>query len=110
MEIAIPILALGGLYVISNSQSQSSDETKKKSIKKMTQETFTNMGSSSNYLPNLNTPPQNYPVTNTPQLINTVQEYPNPNTEQINILIKIILKKRLMKVKMSGISLNKYIH
>lgn len=80
MEIAIPILALGGLYVISNSQSQSSDETKKKSIKKMTQETFTNMGSSSNYLPNLNTPPQNYPVTNTPQLINTVQEYPNPNT------------------------------
>ena len=80
MEIALPILALGGLYVISNSQSQSSIETNKKNIKKMTQEKFTNMGGQANYLPNTNTPSQNYPVTNSKQLIDTVQEYPNPNT------------------------------
>jgi Family of unknown function (DUF5899) len=78
MEIALPILALGGLYVISNSQSY--DENKKKTIKKMTQENFTNMGAPRNYLPNTNTPSQNFPVTNSKELINTVEEYPNPNT------------------------------
>ena len=80
MEIALPILALGSLYVISNNQSQKHTENNKKKIKKITQENLTNMGSTSNYLPNVNIPPQNYPVSNSKQLIDTVQEYPNPNT------------------------------
>jgi hypothetical protein len=58
--------------------------------RKMNQENFTNMGIVSNlatrtneqfgsYLPNTNIPPQNFPVSNINQLVDTVQEYPNPN-------------------------------
>jgi hypothetical protein len=32
-----------------------------------------------NYLPNTDTPPQNFPVSNINQLVDTVQQYPNPN-------------------------------
>jgi len=72
MEIAIPLLALGGMYVISNQKS--SDERPK-----MTQENFNNMGRKQNYLPNVKIPPENYPVLNTKESAETVQEYPNPN-------------------------------
>jgi len=84
MEIAIPLIALGGMYVISNQQNE---DCTKKEIREKKQENFTNMGVRSNlgvktdnYLPNTNIPPQNYPVTNINQLVDTVQEYPNPNT------------------------------
>lgn len=76
MEIAIPLLALGGIYVISNQKTESC----KKEIKKIGQETFTNMGRNPNYLPNADVPPQNYPITNNKQLADTVQEYQNPNS------------------------------
>lgn len=76
MEIVIPLIALGGMYVISNQSSN-----KKKN------ENFTNMGIRSNlatarsdsYLPNATIPPQNYPVENLNQVSNTVQEFKNPN-------------------------------
>ena len=84
MEIAIPLIALGGMYVVSN---QTNENSNKKEIRKSNQEKFTNMGIRSNlgvktdnYLPNTNIPPQNFPVTNINQLVDTVQEYPNPNT------------------------------
>jgi len=83
MEIAIPLIALGGMYVISN---QSNQNCSKNEIRQSQREKFTNMGIRSNlgvktdnYLPNTNIPPQNYPVTNINQLVDTVQEYPNPN-------------------------------
>ena len=83
MEIAIPLLALGGMYVVSN---QSNEDCSKKEIRQSQREKFTNMGIRSNlgvrtdnYLPNTNIPPQNYPVTNLNQLADTVQEYSNPN-------------------------------
>jgi hypothetical protein len=83
MEIAIPLIALGGMYVVSN---QSNENCSKKEIKQQRQENFTNMGIRSNlgvktdnYLPNTNIPPQNFPVSNINQLVDTVQEYPNPN-------------------------------
>ena len=83
MEIAIPLIALGGMYVISN---QSTSSCAKNEIKQSRQENYTNMGIRSNlgvktdnYLPNTNVPPQNFPVTNINQLVDTVQEYPNPN-------------------------------
>lgn len=81
MEIAIPLLALGGIYVISNqNQEQSVESFEKKQIRKQPpRENYTNMGGKSNYLPNTNIPPQNFPVTNINQLVDTVQEYPNPN-------------------------------
>jgi hypothetical protein len=88
MEIAVPLIALGGMYIISN---QKNEDCTKKEIRKITQENFTNMGIKSNlatrqselhgnYLPNTNIPPQNFPVSNINQLVDTVQNYPNPNT------------------------------
>jgi hypothetical protein len=87
MEIAVPLIALGGMYVISN---QKNEDCTKKEIRKTMQENYTNMGTRTNlatrqserfgnYLPNTNIPPQNFPVSNINQLVDTVQEYPNPN-------------------------------
>ena len=87
MEIAIPLIALGGMYVVSN---QSNENCTKKEIRQKRQENFTNMGIRSNlatkqsqlfgnYLPNTDIPPQNFPISNINQLVDTVQEYPNPN-------------------------------
>jgi hypothetical protein len=86
MEIAIPILALGGMYVISN-QSSNTNTNKNKNKNKYenppnfqnSQENFTNMGKQANYLPNTDIPPQNFPVSNINQLVDTVQQYSNPN-------------------------------
>jgi len=83
MELAIPLIALGGMYIISNQSSsnnstRNSNSNNNKSIKNS--ENFRTMGKSPNYLPNVDIPPQNYPVTNINQLVDTVQEYPNPNT------------------------------
>ena len=48
MELAVPLIALGGLYVASNQE-------KKK-------EGYENMGKPVNSLPNYNEPPVNYPT------------------------------------------------
>jgi hypothetical protein len=45
MEIAVPLIALGGMYVISN---QKKDDCTKKEIRKITQENFANMGVKTN--------------------------------------------------------------
>ncbi len=87
MEIAVPLIALGGMYIISN---QKNEDCTKKEIRKFTQENFVNMGTRTNlatkqserfgnYLPNIDNPPQNFPVSNINQLVDTVQNYPNPN-------------------------------
>ena len=87
MEIAVPLIALGGMYVISN---QKNDNCTKKEIRKLSQENFVNMGTRTNlatrqsekfgnYLPNTDIPPQNFPVSNVNQLVDTVKQYPNPN-------------------------------
>jgi hypothetical protein len=76
MEIAIPLIALGGMYIVSN---LSNDNSSKNEIRQIQKENYTNMGAKSNYLPNTNIPPQNFPVSNVSQLVDTVQEYPNPN-------------------------------
>jgi hypothetical protein len=72
MEVAIPILALGGLYVVANQNNS-------KQRKRPLLENFQTAGARPNSLPNTNIPPQNYPVSNLNQLVDTVQEYPNPN-------------------------------
>jgi hypothetical protein len=78
MELAIPLVALGGMYLISN-QPKGYNKPKP-------QENFNNMGirtnlqtSGNEYLPNTHEPPQNYPIMNNKELVDTVQEYPNPN-------------------------------
>ena len=82
MEIAIPLLALGGIYVVSNQKKKESSENKENIFKKqkLQPENFSNMGRNTIYLPNTEIPPQNYPVTNLNELSDTVQNYPNPNT------------------------------
>jgi hypothetical protein len=86
MEIAIPLIALGGMYVVSN---QTNDNCNKE-LRQTKREKFTNMGIKSNlatktselygnYLPNTHIPPQNYPASNINELVDTVQKYPNPN-------------------------------
>jgi len=72
MELAIPLIALGGMYIVSNQPSKKCNNNTNK-------ENFMSMGKRINELPNTNIPPQNYPVENMSQLVDTVQEYPNPN-------------------------------
>jgi len=87
MEIAIPLIALGGMYVVSNQTNETcTDKEIRKSIRQNKPENFTNMGIRSNLgvranngLPNTNIPPQNFPVSNINQLVDTTQEYSNPN-------------------------------
>lgn len=75
MELAIPLVALGGMYIISN-QNKDKDNI----VTKETAEPFNNMGiRNTAKLPNTNIPPQNYPIMNNKELIDTVQNYPNPN-------------------------------
>jgi hypothetical protein len=87
MELAIPLLALGGIYVISNQQSsnQVSERINKdkysSASSKNGAEAFANMGAKQNRLPNTEVPPQNYPIVNDAQLNDNVQNYPNPNKE-----------------------------
>jgi hypothetical protein len=72
------------MYVISNKNSETSKNIYNESFVSKTKgnkkENFDNMGKKVNYLPNTHVPPQNYPIMNNPELIDTVQEYPNPNT------------------------------
>jgi hypothetical protein len=89
MELAIPLIALGGMYIVSNqkpTQQCNNSNNQGNNGNKGNSENFTNMGIRSNlgvktdnYLPNVNIPPQNYPVNNINQLVDTVQEYSNPN-------------------------------
>jgi hypothetical protein len=97
MELAIPLIALGGMYVISNQSSQNNNSnsiTNKKNVK-ATKETFTNMGAPVNYLPNTIIPPQNFPVTNINQLSDTVQEYINPNQATDKYFDQNVYEKRV---------------
>jgi hypothetical protein len=73
MEVALPILALGGLYVVAN-------QNKSARPKNMLVENFQTAGANRNALPNVNIPPQNYPVTNMNELLDNVAEYQNPNS------------------------------
>ena len=72
-EIAIPLIALGGIYVIANHDNQKSVEP----------ESFTNMGKPKNELPNVNPPIPaiNYPNTKALNLQSQYgpNKYSNPN-------------------------------
>lgn len=86
MELALPLLALGGFYVISNQTNAShhNEQNNKKNYNNTnnnnsSKESFGNMKSRANQLPNTNIPTMNYPVTNNESLMDNLQEYPNPN-------------------------------
>jgi len=81
MELAIPLVALGGLFIV-NSQSKKNNltSTHQKS-KRQTRESFMSMGSKPNYLPNTSVIAQNYPVENIQEVTDNINKYSNPNTE-----------------------------
>jgi hypothetical protein len=106
MELAIPLLALGGMYVISNQSSNNSTNPSRKTQNnsRNSAENFTNMGIRSNlgvrtdnYLPNTNIPPDNFPVTNLEQLADTVQEYHNPNVATDKYFNQNVYKNQVRK-------------
>lgn len=68
MELAIPIVALGGLYITSNSRNK---------VPKVTKESFENMGQPVNYLPNTDIPSSNYPVKSEGLGPDEINAYPN---------------------------------
>jgi hypothetical protein len=90
MELEIPLLALGGMYVVSN-QNQNKQNVSNSSNKK---ENFASMGKKVNYLPNTNIPASNYPITNTDELVATVQEYPSHNQATDKYLDQNIYEKK----------------
>lgn len=102
MEIAIPIIALSGMYVIANQSTQPKQNLKKEHVGEKSREQFTNMGQNVNYLPNTNIPPQNFPVTNLNQLSDTVQEYINPNQATDKYFDQNIYEKRVDEGKSVG--------
>ena len=78
MELAIPVVLLGGMYVLSN---QNKDDKKASSnIKENFVANRTLPESRQRQLPNTNTPVKNYPVSGTSELIKNVAYYANPNT------------------------------
>jgi hypothetical protein len=78
-EIVIPTIGLGLLYIISNQTKTKTQTQPGQQTQTYSAEGFKSMGTNPNYLPNTNTPPQNYPVTNVNELVDTVAQYPNPN-------------------------------
>jgi hypothetical protein len=99
MELAIPLIALGGMYIVSNQTSKNCND---KNIKNIKNESFTNMGKKVNQLPNTNIPPQNYPVSNINQLVDTVQEYPNPNAATDKYFDQNLYEKKVRGHKTVG--------
>ena len=82
MELAIPLVALGGMYVISNQDKVKAADPnqQRQNMLSTKREGFTSKDSQ---LPNKQITPQNYPVTDQKALGNTVNKYTNPsNTAQ----------------------------
>lgn len=78
MEVAIPLVALGGLYVIRNQQTTDNESGQQNS-----NEGYTNMTSKikeePRELPNVDIPVQNYPVENKYEMNNSINNYPRAN-------------------------------
>ena len=84
MELAIPLVALGGMYVISNQDKVKAADPnqQKQNMLSTKREGFTSKDSQ---LPNKQITPQNYPVTHQKALGNTVHKE----------LVKLIAEKLL---------------
>ena len=72
MELALPLIAIGGLYIISNQ-----DKGKCK-INKIQKENFSNLNQNKE-LPNVENIIENYPIINNKEIANMTNAYPNPN-------------------------------
>lgn len=79
-EIAIPLALLGGMYILSNQEDNKhvikTEQNTNKNDAYHNVEGFQN----GQELPNVKSPPQNFPINGTSELINNVQYYPSENT------------------------------
>ena len=84
MELVLPLLALGGLFVISKNKTNKINKMQNELSNQENinlAESYQNMGRDVNSLPNFEQIAQNYPVENMIQTgTDTVRAYPNPNT------------------------------
>ena len=80
MELAIPIVALGGMYLVSNQNKKNDASGSIKSLKEsfITSNNPNNRANNPNVLPNTNIPTTNYP-TMLPNTGSNVNAYPQPN-------------------------------
>lgn len=81
MEVAIPMVLLGGMYVLSNQDSENRNtRTPQQNIREGFQPNNTTIPKVvSKQLPNNNIPQANFPVNGTSELKKNVRYYPNPN-------------------------------
>lgn len=97
MEILLPLGILGGACFYSNltkKESVSQKSNGEKSKNENQKDSFSNMGAEKGYLPNVNSPIQNYPVTNIDELTDNVNHYPNPNQATDTYLNQNLYEKK----------------
>jgi hypothetical protein len=80
MELAIPIVALGGMYLVSNQNKKNDGAGSIKSLKEsfITSNNPNNRANNPNVLPNTNIPTTNYPIM-LPNTGSNVNAYAHPN-------------------------------
>ena len=98
MELAIPILAIGGMYVISNQQKKNTQNQNQTQSQSQGQESFDNMGllGQNKRLPNTDISPVNYPSRDSTDLGgNQVSAYENPNQATSTYLNQNLYENRV---------------
>tara|TARA_B100001094_G_C18168338_1_gene793529 strand:- start:563 stop:2341 length:1779 start_codon:yes stop_codon:yes gene_type:complete len=94
-QLAIPLIALGGFYIISN-HNKNADEENEETIEK-----FTNKESNI---------PVNYPIVNNKSLTDNVNNYPNANQSTDKYFDYNITKKVLENNPEESVGSNKKVH
>ena len=85
MELAIPLLALGSMYIISNQKNNSNNNSNNSGgsgsgvKREAAHEGYENMGERQGQLPNTNLLPNNYPVQQATSVGKDINGYANPN-------------------------------
>ena len=90
MEIAIPLLALGSMYIVSNQKNKrlaassgggggGGQQQQQQQQQQHRSEGYENMGAQQGRLPNTNLIPDNYPVQKSPSVGQDINAFANPN-------------------------------
>jgi hypothetical protein len=82
MEIAIPLLALGSMYIVSNQKNKRAGgpiEAMRQQQQQQQNEGYENMGARQGRLPNTDIIPNNYPVQKSSSVGQDINAFSNPN-------------------------------
>ena len=77
MELAIPLVVMGGLYVAANQDKSKVANKNNRITSNDNREGFENMGAPKNYLPNLDLPAKNYPYISKELGPDAIMAYPS---------------------------------